>query len=62
MSFDPQDVAAVPEPSTWAMMIFGFLGLGFMAARRKGARPCAELTTSSADSRVAKSSAGKAAS
>ena len=25
-NFDPQDVAAVPEPSTWAMMIFGFLG------------------------------------
>ena len=35
--FDPQEVASVPEPSTWAMMIFGFLGLGFMAARRKGA-------------------------
>ena len=27
--------AAVPEPSTWAMMILGFLGLGFMAYRRK---------------------------
>ena len=27
--------AAVPEPSTWAMMIAGFLGLGFMAYRRK---------------------------
>lgn len=26
---------AVPEPSTWAMMILGFLGLGFMAYRRK---------------------------
>ena len=35
-NFDPQEVAAVPEPSTWAMMILGFLGLGFMAARRKG--------------------------
>ena len=34
--FVPQDVAAIPEPSTWAMMIFGFLGLGFIAARRKG--------------------------
>ena len=26
---------AVPEPSTWAMMILGFSGLGFMAYRRK---------------------------
>jgi hypothetical protein len=26
---------AVPEPSTWAMMILGFLGVGFMAYRRK---------------------------
>jgi hypothetical protein len=29
------EVAAVPEPSTWAMMIIGFLGLGFTAYRRK---------------------------
>ena len=29
-------VAPVPEPSTWAMMILGFLGLGFMAYRKKG--------------------------
>jgi hypothetical protein len=28
-------VAAVPEPSTWAMMILGFVGVGFMAYRRK---------------------------
>ena len=28
-------VGTVPEPSTWAMMIFGFCGLGFMAYRRK---------------------------
>ncbi len=28
-------VAAVPEPSTWAMMILGFCGIGFMAYRRK---------------------------
>jgi hypothetical protein len=27
--------AAVPEPSTWAMMIAGFVGLGFLAHRRK---------------------------
>jgi hypothetical protein len=26
---------AVPEPSTWALMILGFAGLGFMAYRRK---------------------------
>jgi Ice-binding-like/PEP-CTERM motif len=26
---------AIPEPSTWAMMILGFAGLGFMAYRRK---------------------------
>ena len=25
----------VPEPSTWAMMILGFFGLGYMAYRRK---------------------------
>jgi len=25
----------VPEPSTWAMMILGFAGVGFMAYRRK---------------------------
>jgi hypothetical protein len=29
------EVAAVPEPSTWAMMILGFAGIGFMAYRRK---------------------------
>jgi hypothetical protein len=27
--------AAVPEPSTWAMMILGFASLGFMAYRKK---------------------------
>ena len=27
--------SAVPEPSTWAMMILGFCGLGFMTYRRK---------------------------
>ena len=27
-------VATVPEPSTWAMMILGFAGVGFMAYRR----------------------------
>lgn len=28
-------VAAVPEPATWAMMVLGFLGVGFMAYRRR---------------------------
>lgn len=28
-------MTAVPEPSTWAMMILGFFGVGFMAYRRK---------------------------
>jgi hypothetical protein len=31
--------AAVPEPSTWAMMILGFCGLGFMAYLRKQSGP-----------------------
>jgi hypothetical protein len=28
---------AAPEPSTWAMMLVGFAGLGYAAVRRKGA-------------------------
>jgi hypothetical protein len=28
-------LSAVPEPSTWAMMLLGFAGIGFMAYRRK---------------------------
>jgi len=28
-------ISAVPEPSTWAMMILGFGGLGFLAYRRR---------------------------
>jgi len=32
----PTNVAgAIPEPSTWAMMILGFMGVGFMAYRRR---------------------------
>ena len=30
-----QNVAPVPEPSTWAMMILGFTGVGFIAYRRR---------------------------
>jgi len=32
-------VSAIPEPSTWAMMILGFLGVGFLSYRRKTNRP-----------------------
>jgi hypothetical protein len=28
-------VAAVPEPSTWAMMALGFAGVGFTTHRRR---------------------------
>jgi PEP-CTERM motif len=34
-----EQVAAVPEPSTWAMMILGFFGVSFMAYRRNQNRP-----------------------
>jgi hypothetical protein len=36
-------VQAVPEPSTWAMMILGFFGVGFMAYRRNGKRPALRI-------------------
>jgi hypothetical protein len=29
---------AAPEPSTWAMMLLGFAGLGYAAIRRRNAR------------------------
>jgi len=37
VTLDTNDVftGAVPEPSTWAMMLLGFAGIGFMAYRRK---------------------------
>lgn len=34
-AFTVGEVGAVPEPSTWIMMIAGFLGLGFLAYRKK---------------------------
>jgi hypothetical protein len=33
--FGDSAAAASKEPSTWAMMLLGFAGLGFMAYRRK---------------------------
>jgi hypothetical protein len=35
----PTITTAVPEPSTWTMMILGFLGVGFVAYRRKQSGP-----------------------
>ena len=34
--FDASTVSTVPEPSTWAMMLLGFAGLGFAGYRRNG--------------------------
>lgn len=42
VAFSPGDVGTtvgdVPEPSTWAMMILGFFGVGFVAYRRNTRR------------------------
>jgi hypothetical protein len=39
-SFEFTNVAAAaPEPATWAMMVVGFFGIGFLAYRRKRSRP-----------------------
>jgi hypothetical protein len=35
IGLDNVAVTAVPEPSTWALMILGFMGVGLMAYRRK---------------------------
>lgn len=32
-------LSAVPEPSTWAMVVLGFAGVGFMAYRRRNTAP-----------------------
>jgi hypothetical protein len=31
----PAPLAAVPEPSTWAMLLIGFAGIGFMTCRKR---------------------------
>jgi hypothetical protein len=33
-------ISSVPEPATWAMMILGFAGMGFMAYRRNSRLAC----------------------
>jgi hypothetical protein len=35
LAFEVMASPAVPEPTTWAMMLLGFAGIGFMAYRRK---------------------------
>jgi hypothetical protein len=37
-------VAAVPEPSTWAMLVLGFAGIGFMAYRKNRSGPAFRFT------------------
>jgi hypothetical protein len=34
MALDNVAVSAVPELSTWAMMLLGFAGMGFLAYRK----------------------------
>ena len=43
IGFGYEAVTAVPEPSTWAMMVLGFAGVGFMAYRRKSQGPALRL-------------------
>ncbi len=43
-----EHVAAVPEPSTWAMLLLGFGGIGFMAYRRKSKPAPGDLRESAA--------------
>jgi hypothetical protein len=38
-----QQVAAVPEPATWAMLLLGFAGIGFLSYRRKQGGPAFRL-------------------
>jgi PEP-CTERM motif len=37
--FDDMAVAAVPEPSTWMMMLLGFAAVGFSMRRKQNLRP-----------------------
>ena len=37
--FTLQQIAAVPEPSTWAMMLLGFAGIGFLMVKRNMREP-----------------------
>jgi hypothetical protein len=37
-AFQMEVSGAVPEPSTWALMLIGFSSLGLLACRRRAAR------------------------
>jgi hypothetical protein len=43
LTFNGSPVTGVPEASTWAMMVLGFCGVGFMAYRRKSRHPALRL-------------------
>lgn len=43
-SFEITNISAVPEPSTWAMMILGFLGLGFLGYRKSQSMTAFRIT------------------
>lgn len=38
-----EQLQAVPEPSTWAMMLFGFFGLGLAIRRNRAQQPVASV-------------------
>jgi hypothetical protein len=42
-AIDDINISAVPESSTWAMMILGFFGVGFIAYRRKSVGPALRI-------------------
>ncbi len=46
-AFDLGGPIGLPEPSTWAMMLLGLAGLGFVARRRQSALGFREQTSSS---------------
>jgi hypothetical protein len=43
LSFGTTSVPGVPEPATWAMMLFGFGGVGFAMRRRKASDKAARV-------------------
>jgi autotransporter-associated beta strand protein len=42
LDFGAAPLTTIPEPSTWAMMLIGFAGLGYAAYRRHAATPVAD--------------------